>query len=97
MSKCTLKVLTIVSISFSKFPARDATWEKSFRKCPPVSEIPQSGFAILAIVRDIDGRKNLWLTATFAVDGRMMEAVVRAEAVAKREIVLVHKVAHEQR
>ena len=27
-------------------------------------------FAVLAIVRDIDGRKNLWLTAAFTIEER---------------------------
>lgn len=62
-----IEALIIVSISSSEFPARDATWGKPFQKCPPISEIPQSCFAVLAIVRDIGGRKNLWLTATFTV------------------------------
>lgn len=38
---------------------RVATSNGSFQKYPPVSEIPQSGLAVLAIVCDIDGRKNL--------------------------------------
>jgi len=77
-----LKALTIVLISSSEFPARDTTRGEA------VSEMSigqrDSAKRFRGSCRDIDEHKNLAYSYIYC-RWWMMEAVVKAEAVAKRE------------